>query len=41
MRFASVGEDCKLIMWDLSSAALTRPKAHVSGKDQGSRRGES
>lgn len=30
MRFASVGEDCKLILWDLSSAALTRPKAHVS-----------
>lgn len=29
MRFASVGEDCKLILWDLSSAALTRPKAHV------------
>ncbi|KAK4053745.1 hypothetical protein OIV83_001401 [Microbotryomycetes sp. JL201] len=29
MRFASVGEDCKLIFWDLSSAALTRPKAHA------------
>ncbi|KAM0792236.1 hypothetical protein ACM66B_004931 [Microbotryomycetes sp. NB124-2] len=29
MRFASVGEDCKLILWDLSSAALTRPKAHA------------
>lgn len=29
MRFASVGEDCKLVLWDLSSAALTRPKAHV------------
>ncbi|GAA6012447.1 hypothetical protein JCM11491_004335 [Sporobolomyces phaffii] len=29
MRFVSVGEDCKLILWDLSSAALTRPKAHV------------
>ncbi|KAK4058932.1 hypothetical protein OIO90_000378 [Microbotryomycetes sp. JL221] len=28
MRFASVGEDCKLIFWDLSSAALTRPKTH-------------
>ncbi|KAL8283610.1 hypothetical protein RQP46_005405 [Phenoliferia psychrophenolica] len=27
-RFASVGEDCKLILWDLSSAALSRPKAH-------------
>lgn len=29
MRFASVGEDCKLVLWDLSSAALTRPKAHA------------
>ena len=29
MRFVSIGEDCKLILWDLSSAALTRPKAHV------------
>lgn len=29
MRFASVGEDCKLILWDFSSAALTRPKAHA------------
>lgn len=29
-RFLSVGEDCKLIVWDLSSAALTRPKQHVS-----------
>lgn len=29
MRFASVGEDCKLIIWDLSSAALSRPKVHV------------
>lgn len=28
-RFASVGEDCKLILWDLSSAALMRPKSHV------------
>lgn len=30
LRIASVGEDCKLILWDLSSASLTRPKAHVS-----------
>ncbi|SGY72562.1 BQ5605_C005g03182 [Microbotryum silenes-dioicae] len=30
MRFASVGEDCKLVLWDLSSAALTRPKSHVN-----------
>ncbi|SCV69072.1 BQ2448_2092 [Microbotryum intermedium] len=29
MRFASVGEDCKLVLWDLSSAALTRPKSHA------------
>ncbi|GAA5851327.1 hypothetical protein JCM9279_001106 [Rhodotorula babjevae] len=29
LRFASVGEDCKLILWDLSSASLTRPKAHA------------
>ncbi|GAA5957676.1 hypothetical protein JCM3765_001476 [Sporobolomyces pararoseus] len=29
MRFVSIGEDCKLILWDLSSAALTRPKAHI------------
>ncbi|SCZ97719.1 BZ3500_MvSof-1268-A1-R1_Chr4-3g07404 [Microbotryum saponariae] len=29
MRFASVGEDCKLVLWDLSSAALTRPKSHT------------
>ncbi|TKA52912.1 hypothetical protein B0A53_04215 [Rhodotorula sp. CCFEE 5036] len=29
LRIASVGEDCKLILWDLSSASLTRPKAHV------------
>lgn len=29
MRFASVGEDCKLIVWDLSSASLSRPKTHV------------
>ncbi|GAA5830344.1 hypothetical protein JCM11251_001316 [Rhodosporidiobolus azoricus] len=29
MRFVSVGDDCKLILWDLSSAALTRPKAHA------------
>ncbi|GAA6062354.1 hypothetical protein JCM10212_005696 [Sporobolomyces blumeae] len=29
MRFVSIGEDCKLILWDLSSAALTRPKAHA------------
>jgi hypothetical protein len=29
MRFGSVGEDCKLILWDLSSAALSRPKTHV------------
>lgn len=34
MRFASVGEDCKLILWDLSSAALTRPKSHVSAANQ-------
>lgn len=27
-RFASVGEDCKMILWDFSSAALKRPKAH-------------
>jgi len=27
-RFASVGEDCKLIFWDFSSAALKRPKGH-------------
>lgn len=27
-RFASVSEDCKLILWDLSSAALQRPKGH-------------
>ncbi|GAA5978152.1 hypothetical protein JCM10908_004248 [Rhodotorula pacifica] len=29
LRIASVGEDCKLILWDLSSASLTRPKAHA------------
>ncbi|GAA5931461.1 uncharacterized protein JCM15063_001474 [Sporobolomyces koalae] len=29
MRFVSIGEDCKLILWDLSSAALTRPKTHI------------
>ncbi|GAA6058230.1 hypothetical protein JCM3770_007423 [Rhodotorula araucariae] len=29
LRFASVGEDCKLVLWDLSSASLTRPKAHA------------
>ncbi|BGP37991.1 hypothetical protein JCM10449v2_001918 [Rhodotorula kratochvilovae] len=29
LRFASVGEDCKLVLWDLSSASLTRPKAHT------------
>lgn len=43
-RFASVSEDCRLIFWDLSSAALQRPKGHLhqlhhshghSGKDQG------
>ncbi|KAK0533088.1 hypothetical protein OC834_002363 [Tilletia horrida] len=28
-RFASVGEDCKLIFWDFSSAALKRPKGHA------------
>ncbi|KAJ1026762.1 hypothetical protein NDA16_002059 [Ustilago loliicola] len=28
-RFASVGEDCKMILWDLSSAALNRPKTHA------------
>ncbi|KAJ1597249.1 hypothetical protein NDA14_001987 [Ustilago hordei] len=28
-RFASVGEDCKMILWDFSSAALNRPKTHV------------
>lgn len=27
-RFASVSEDCKIIFWDLSSAALQKPKAH-------------
>ncbi|KAK0555191.1 hypothetical protein OC845_000327 [Tilletia horrida] len=27
-RFASVGEDCKIIFWDFSSAALKRPKGH-------------
>ncbi|CAD6905250.1 unnamed protein product [Tilletia controversa] len=30
-RFASVGEDCKLIFWDFSSAALKRPKGHGHG----------
>ncbi|GAA6008987.1 hypothetical protein JCM10207_004056 [Rhodosporidiobolus poonsookiae] len=29
MRFVSVGEDCKVVLWDLSSAALTRPKSHI------------
>ncbi|GAA5968262.1 hypothetical protein JCM11641_003787 [Rhodosporidiobolus odoratus] len=30
MRFVSTGEDCKVVLWDLSSAALTRrPKAHA------------
>ncbi|GAA5848601.1 hypothetical protein JCM8547_004569 [Rhodosporidiobolus lusitaniae] len=29
LRFVSVGEDCKIVLWDLSSAALTRPKAHA------------
>ncbi|GAA6027087.1 hypothetical protein JCM8097_006100 [Rhodosporidiobolus ruineniae] len=29
MRFISVGEDCKVVLWDLSSAALARPKAHA------------
>ncbi|GAA5874953.1 hypothetical protein JCM3774_000458 [Rhodotorula dairenensis] len=29
LRIASVGEDCKLILWDLSSASLSRPKAHA------------
>ncbi|GAA5885477.1 hypothetical protein JCM6882_009635 [Rhodosporidiobolus microsporus] len=29
MRFVSVGDDCKVVLWDLSSAALTRPKAHA------------
>lgn len=28
-RFASVGEDCKMIFWDFSSAALNRPKTHA------------
>ncbi|PWY99541.1 WD40 repeat-like protein [Testicularia cyperi] len=28
-RFGSVGEDCKLILWDFSSAALNRPKSHA------------
>lgn len=28
-RFASVGEDCKMILWDFSSAALNRPKMHA------------
>lgn len=28
-RFASVGEDCKMILWDFSSAALNRPKTHA------------
>ena len=29
IRFASVAEDCKMIRWELSPAALSRPKAHV------------
>lgn len=28
-RFASVGEDCKVILWDFSSAALNRPKTYA------------
>uniref|UniRef100_V5E4M9 Uncharacterized protein n=1 Tax=Kalmanozyma brasiliensis (strain GHG001) TaxID=1365824 RepID=V5E4M9_KALBG len=28
-RFASVGEDCKMILWDFSSAALNRPKTYA------------
>lgn len=28
-RFASVGEDCKMILWDFSSAALNRPKTYT------------
>ena len=37
-RFASVGEDCKLILWDFSSAALNRPKAHMLGSHHAGRR---
>ncbi|EPQ30360.1 uncharacterized protein PFL1_01886 [Pseudozyma flocculosa PF-1] len=29
-RFATVGEDCKLIFWDFSSAALNKPKSHTA-----------
>ena len=29
IRFASVAEDCKMIRWELSPAALSRPKAQV------------
>lgn len=32
-RFGSVGEDCKLILWDFSFSALHRPK-HVSGSSR-------
>ncbi len=35
-RFASVGEDCKMILWDFSSAALNRPKTYTP--HQGARR---
>ncbi|KAN0064747.1 hypothetical protein ACQY0O_001804 [Thecaphora frezii] len=37
-RFATVGEDCKLIFWDFSSAALNRPKAHLYGSHSASAR---
>ncbi|SPO23848.1 related to WD40 repeat protein CreC [Ustilago trichophora] len=37
-RFASVGEDCKMILWDFSSAALNRPKTHAPHNSVGHRR---
>lgn len=36
LRFGSVSEDCKLILWDLSSAALSRPKTHHVSFDSSS-----